>query len=70
VSASCLGAAEGELPGAPPGPPSSGLSDQRLSLHQGPPQLTPRTLVLGGWHVVRSEAVPDERLTFSEGSQQ
>lgn len=61
-----LGATEGELLGAPMARRLAAYSDQRrLFPHQGPLQLTPNTLVLGGWRVIRREAVADVRLTFT-----
>jgi hypothetical protein len=67
VSDSYLGATEGELLGAPPARRLAAYSDQRrLFPHRGALQLTPRTLVLGGWRVIRREAVADVRLTFTD----
>lgn len=67
MSDSYLGATEGELLGAPLTRRLAAYSDQRrLFPHQGQLQLTPGTLVLGGWRVIRREAVADVRLTFTD----
>jgi hypothetical protein len=67
VSDSYLGATEGELLGAPLGRRFLAYSDQRLLFpHQGILRLTPSTLELGGWRVIRREAVASVRLTFTE----
>ena len=67
MSDSYLGATEGELLGAPLTRRLCAYSDQRrLFPHQGPLQLTPHTLVLGGWRVIRREAVAGVRLTFTD----
>ncbi|MBV9452205.1 MAG: hypothetical protein JO345_40590 [Streptosporangiaceae bacterium] len=67
MSDSYLGATEGELLGAPLMRRLSAYSDQRrLFPHQGPLQLTPGTLILGGWRVIRREAVAGVRLTFTD----
>ena len=67
VSDSYRGATEGELLGAPLARRVSADSDQRrLFPHQRPLQLAPRTLVLGGWRVIRREAVANVRLTFTD----
>ena len=43
-------------------------SDQRrLFPHRRPLQLTAYTLVLGGWRVIRRQAVASVRLTFTDG---
>jgi hypothetical protein len=66
VSDSYLGATEGELLGAPLARHLAAHSDQRrLFPHHGPLQLTPRTLILSGWRVIRREAVAGVRLTFT-----
>ena len=66
MSDSYLGATEGELLGAPLARHLAAYSDQRrLFPHHGPLQLTPRTLILGGWRVIRREAVAGVRLTFT-----
>jgi hypothetical protein len=67
VSDSYRGATEEELLGAPLARRVSAGSDQwRLLPRQRPPQLAPRTLVLGGWRVIRSEAVANVRLTLTD----
>ena len=67
MSDSYLGATEGELLGAPVARRLAAYSDQRrLFPHQGALQLTPRTLVLGGWRLIRREAVAGVRLTFTD----
>ena len=66
MSDSYLGATETELLGAPLGRRLAAYSDQRrLFPHQGALQLTPRTLILGGWRVIEREAVASVRLTFT-----
>ena len=66
MSDSYLGATEGELLGAPLTRRLAAYSDQRrLFPHQGPLQLNSRTLVLGGWREISSEAVSAVRLTFT-----
>ncbi len=66
MSDSYLGATEGELLGASLPRRLAAYSDQRrLFPHQGPLQLTRRTLVLGGWREIRREAVTAVRLTFT-----
>ena len=66
MSDSYLGATEGELLGAPLARRLAAYSDRRrLFPHQGPLQLTPRTLIRGGWRVIRREAVAGVRLTFT-----
>jgi hypothetical protein len=68
VSDSYLGAAEGGRPGAPLARRLWAYSDQRrLFPHRRPLQLTPHTLVLGGWRVIRRQAVAGVRLTFTDG---
>ncbi len=65
MSDSYPGATEGELLGAPLARRLAAYSDQRrLFPRQGTLQLTPRTLILGGWRVIRREAVAGVRLTF------
>lgn len=67
MSDSYLGATEGELLGVPLARRLSAYSDQRrLFPHHGTLQLTPRTLVLGGWRVIQREAVASVRLTFTD----
>jgi hypothetical protein len=67
VSDSYLGATEGELLGAPLARRLAAYSDQRrLFPHQGTLQLTQRTLILGGWRVIRGEAVASVQLTFTD----
>jgi len=67
VSDSYRGATEGELLGELRTRRVVAYSDQRrLFPHQGAPQLTPHTLVLGGWRVIRREAVADVRLTITD----
>lgn len=67
MSDSYLGAAEGELLGAPGARRLAAYSDQRrLFPHQGALQLTQRALVLGGWRVIRRETVAGVRLTFTD----
>jgi hypothetical protein len=67
VSDNYLGATEGELLGAPLTRRLLAYSDQRrLFPHQGPLELTPRGLVLGGWRVIRREAVAGVRLAFTD----
>ena len=62
MSDSYLRATEGELPGAPLARRLPGYSNQRrLFPHQRPLPLTPRTLVLGGWRVIRRETLPASR---------
>ena len=63
MSDSYLGAAEGGRPGAPLARRLWAYSDQR------PLQLTPRTLVLGSWRVIRRQAVAGVRLTVTDGYQ-
>ena len=66
MSDSYLGAAEAELLGTPLARRLAAYSDQRrLFPHQGTLRLTPRTLVLGDWRVIRREAVAGVRLTFT-----
>ena len=60
MSDSYLGAAGGGRPGAPLDRRLWAYSDQR------PLQLTPRTLVLGSWRVIRRQAVAGVRLVDSE----
>jgi hypothetical protein len=68
VSDSYLGAAEGGRPGAPLARRLRACSDQRrLFPHRRPLQLTAYTLVLGGWRVIRRQAVASVRLTFTDG---
>lgn len=58
MSDSYLGAAKGGRPGAPLARRLWAYGDQRrLFSHQRPLQLTPRTLVLDGWRVIRRHAV-------------
>ena len=67
MSESYLGATEGELLGASLARHLAAYSDQRrLFPHQGALQLTQRALVLGGWRVIRREAVAGVRLTFTD----
>jgi hypothetical protein len=67
VSDSYLGATEGELVGATLGRRLLAYSDQRrLFPHEGTLQLTPSTLLLGGWRVIRKEALASVRLTFTD----
>jgi hypothetical protein len=68
VSDSYLGAAEGGRPGAPLARRLRACIDQRrLFPHRRPLQLTAYTLVLGGWRVIRRQAVASVRLTFTDG---
>ena len=61
-----LGATEGELLGASLARRFAAYSDQRrLFPHQGTLRLTPCAVVLGGWRVIRREAVAGVRLTFT-----
>jgi hypothetical protein len=61
-------AAEGWLPGPPLARRLRAYGDQRrLFPRRRPPQLTPRTPVLGGWRVIRRQAIAGVRLTFTDG---
>jgi hypothetical protein len=67
VRDSYQGATGGELLGAPFGRRVPAGSEQRRRLpDQRSPQLAPRTLVLGGWRVIRREAAANVRLTSTD----
>ena len=66
MSDSYLGATEADLLGTPLARRLADYNDQRrLIPHQGTLRLTPPTQVLGGWRVIRREAVAGVRLTFT-----